>query len=109
MLIRLLVSLVDFSRRQALSVVLAGILLAGFSGWFAATHLGVSTDTAGISAARLPGRPGAREGAKVSPHSKTRWVGVVGARPPGEADAPANELARRLKADPVNFPSVRRP
>ncbi|MFL5289023.1 MAG: MMPL family transporter [Rhodopila sp.] len=109
MLIRLLVSLVDFSRRQALSVVLAGILLAGFSGWFAATHLGVSTDTDRMFADSLPWRQRAMELAKDFPQFQNLLVAVVDARAPEEADATANELARRLKADPVNFPSVRRP
>jgi hopanoid biosynthesis associated RND transporter like protein HpnN len=109
MLIRLLVGLVDFSRRHALSVMLAGILLAAFSGWFAATHLGVSTDTDQMFAESLPWRQRAMEMAKNFPQFQDLLVAVVDARIPEEADATANELARRLKADPFNFPSVRRP
>src|SRR3954452_6214013 len=109
MLIRLLVSLVDFSRRHALSVMLAGLLLAGFSGWFAATHLGVSTDTDLMFADSLPWRQRAMELAKDFPQFQNLLVAVVDARAPEEADATANELARRLKADPSDFPSVRRP
>ena len=45
MLIRLLVDLVELSRRHAVSFVLGGILLAVFSAWFASGHLGVSTNT----------------------------------------------------------------
>ena len=48
-------------RRHALSVMLAGLLLAGFSGWFAATHLGVSTDTDLMFADSLPWRQRAME------------------------------------------------
>src|ERR1700734_3084710 len=42
MLIRLLVHLVDFSRRHAWPMVFAGVLLAIVAGWVASTHLGVS-------------------------------------------------------------------
>src|SRR3954454_13104014 len=109
MLIRLLVGLVDFSRRHALSVMLAGILLAAFSGWFAATYLGVSTDTDQMFAESLPWRQRAMEMSKNFPQFQNLLVAVVDARVPEEADATANELVRRLKADSSDFPSVRRP
>ncbi|PPQ26762.1 MMPL family transporter [Rhodopila globiformis] len=109
MLIRLLVGLVDFSRRHALPVMLAGIVLAAFSGWFAATHLGVSTDTDVMFSDKLPWRQRAIEMNKDFPQFQNLLVAVVNAPIPEEADATANELAKRLQADPVDFPSVRRP
>src|ERR1700760_2008987 len=109
MLIRLLVGLVDFSRRHALPVMLAGILLAVFSGWFAATHLGVSTDTDVMFSDSLSWRQRAKEMAKDFPQFQNLLVAVVDARGPEGADATAAELAKRLAADPVDFPSVRRP
>src|SRR5690348_11477461 len=109
MLIRLLVGLADFSRRHAFSAMLAGILLAAFSGWFAATHLGVSTDTDMMFSDKLPWRQRAVEMNKDFPQFQNLLVAVVDAHIPEEADATANELAKRLQADPVDFPSVRRP
>ena len=40
----LLVGLVDFCRRNALFVVLAGVILVIFSGWYASGHLGITTE-----------------------------------------------------------------
>src|SRR6516225_11392889 len=40
---RFLVGLVDFSRRNALLVVLMGTILAIFAGWYATGHLGITT------------------------------------------------------------------
>ena len=42
---RLLVSLVENSRRHALIVLLAGFAMAAFSAIYAADHLSVTTDT----------------------------------------------------------------
>ena len=42
---RFLVGLVDFSRRNALLVILTGAILAMFAGWYATGHLGITTDT----------------------------------------------------------------
>ena len=52
----LLVGLVDFCRRNALSVVLGAVLLVIFSGWYAAGHLGITTETDEMFAASLPWR-----------------------------------------------------
>jgi hypothetical protein len=53
---RALVSVVDASRRRAWMVVLAGILLAAGSGFYASGHLGVNTDTDQMFSASLPWR-----------------------------------------------------
>ena len=109
MLIRLLAGLVDFSRRHAVSVLLGGVLLASFAGWFAATHLGVSTNTDLMFSDRLRWRQRSMEMAKDFPQFQNLLVAVVNARIPEEADATAAELAKRLSADTVHFQSVRRP
>ncbi len=109
MLIRLLVRLVNFSRLHAVSFVLGGILLAVFSGWFASTHLGISTDTDLLFSEKLPWRQQGAEMNKDFPQFRALLVAVVDARIPEEADATAAELARRLSADPAHFNSVRRP
>jgi hypothetical protein len=109
MLIRLLVRLVDFSRRHSLPVVCAGVLLAVFAGWVASRHLGVSTDTDLLFKDSLPWRQRAAEMNKDFPQFRDLLVAVVDARIPEEADATAAELAARLAADKAHFRTVRRP
>jgi hopanoid biosynthesis associated RND transporter like protein HpnN len=109
MLIRLLVRLVDFSRRQSVHVVSAGMLLAVFAGWVASAHLGVSTDTDLLFKDTLPWRQQAVALNHEFPQFTNLLVAVVDARIPEEADASATELAARLSADPAHFRTVRRP
>jgi uncharacterized protein len=109
MLHRLLVSLVDFNRRNALASVLAGLLIAAFSAWFASTHLGVSTDTDLMFKASLPWRQRAAEMNKDFPQFRDLLVAVIDAREPEEADATAAALASAIAQDHEHFRSVRRP
>ncbi|HEY4172027.1 MAG TPA: MMPL family transporter [Rhodopila sp.] len=109
MLIRLLVRLVDFSRRHSLSVVGGGVLLALFAGWVASNHLGVSTDTDLLFKASLPWRRQAVEMSKDFPQFRDLLVAVVDARIPEEADSTAADLAARLSADRAHFQTVRQP
>ncbi|HEY1411321.1 MAG TPA: hypothetical protein VGF36_04230, partial [Rhodopila sp.] len=109
MLIRLLVRLVDFSRRHSWPVLLAGVLLAVLSGWVASVRLGVSTDTDLLFKDTLPWRQQAMEMNRDFPQFRDLLVAVVNARIPEEADATANELAARLSADKTHFLTVRRP
>ena len=109
MLINLLVGLVDFSRRNALIVALSGVLLVVFSAWFAAGHLGVSTDTDQLFAPSLPWRQQAVAMNKAFPQFHDLLVAVVDAKIPEEADATAAALAQHLAADPAHFLTVRRP
>ena len=85
MLNRLLVGLVDRSRRHAIAVVLAGVLLVAFSAWFASGHLGVSTDTDLMFAQSLPWRQRAIEMNKAFPQFHDLLVAVIDAREPEQA------------------------
>ena len=109
MLHRLLVGLVDACRRNALVVFLGALVLAGFSGWFAMHHLGVSTDTDRMFKDTLPWRQRAAEMDKDFPQFRNLLVAVVQARIPEEAEATAAALADRLSQDKTHFLSVRRP
>ena len=109
MLIRLLVGVVDFCRRQAIAVLIAGVCLAGFSGWYAANHMGVHTDTDLMFSAELPWRQRAIERNRDFPQFQDLLVAVIDARVPEEADATAAGLAAAARADPRHFRSVRRP
>jgi len=109
MLTRLLVGLADFSRRNALAVVLGCIALACLSVWGAAHGLGVTTDTDAMFSKELPWRQHAVEFDHDFPQFNNLLVAVVNARIPEEADATAAELAARLSADHAHFITVRRP
>jgi uncharacterized protein len=109
MLIRLLVHLVDFSRRHSWPVLFGGVLLALFAGWVASVRLGVSTDTDLLFQDTLPWRQQAAEMNRDFPQYRDLLVAVVDARIPEEADATANDLATRLSADKSHFLTVRRP
>jgi uncharacterized protein len=105
----LLVGLVDFCRRNALSVVLAGVFLVIFSGWYAAGHLGITTDTDEMFAASLPWRQRAEAFKQQFPQFRDLLVTVIDAKEPEEADSTATELAKILAPDHAHFLSVRRP
>src|ERR1700758_2095566 len=105
----LLVGLVDFCRRNALSVVLAGVLLVIFSGWYAAGHLGITTDTDAMFAPSRPWRQRAEMFKKLFPQFQDLLVAVIDAKEPEEADATAASLAKALAGDHEHFLSVRRP
>ncbi|MDE2516307.1 MAG: MMPL family transporter [Rhodospirillales bacterium] len=109
MLSRLLIRLVDASRRAALLVVLGGLVLAGLAGWFASSHLGVTTDTDQMFAASLPWRVQKARLDHDFPQFTDLLVAVVNARLPEEADATAAALAKALAGDPAHFRSVTRP
>jgi hopanoid biosynthesis associated RND transporter like protein HpnN len=105
----LLVGLVDFCRRNALLIILASIGLAVFSGWYAANHLGVTTDTDEMFAASLPWRQRAEAFKRLFPQFQDLLVAVIDAKEPEEADDTADALAAALAADRGHFLSVRRP
>ena len=106
---RLLVDLVDTCRRNALSVTVAGALLAIFSGWYAAAHLGITTDTDEMFAASLPWRQRAEMFKKLFPQFQDLLVAVIDAKEPEEAEETAAELAAALSGDRAHFLTVRRP
>jgi uncharacterized protein len=109
MLTRLLVGLVNFSQRHALAVLLTGLLLAGFSGWYAMGHLGVSTDTDLMFSDKLPWRQRAQEMNKDFPQFRDLLVAVIDAKEPEEAEATAQALLQKLSDDKDHFLSARRP
>jgi hopanoid biosynthesis associated RND transporter like protein HpnN len=106
---QLLARLAEFCRRHALLVVLASVLLAGFSAFFAMHHLGVSTDTDDLFSGNLPWRQRAAEFNRDFPQFNNLLVAVINAKEPEEADATAAELAKALSADKAHFLTVRRP
>src|SRR6201997_463995 len=105
----LLVGLVDFCRRKAPLVIVAGILLVIFSGWYAAGHLGITTETDEMFSASLPWRQRAEAFKKLFPQFQDLLVVVIDAKIPEEAEDTAATLAKSLAADHVHFLTIRRP
>jgi uncharacterized protein len=103
---RILVRLVDASRRHAWLVVLAGILLAAGSGVYASHHLGVNTDTDQMFSASLPWRQREMAMERAFPQFHGLLVAVIDANVPEEAEETARELARALAADHTHFSTV---
>ena len=79
-LICLLVGVVDRCRRNALLVVLAGMVLAGIAGWYAAGHLGINTDTDEMFASSLPWRQRALKFKAEFPQFTDLLVAVIDAK-----------------------------
>ncbi len=109
LLSRLLARLVAFSHRRALPVFLAGVALALFGGWYASSHLGVSTDTDKLFSDRLPWRQRALALSRDFPQFTDLLVVVIDGKEPEAADATAAALAAALAADPAHIVSVSRP
>ena len=105
MLNRLLVRLVDQSRRYALAVVPLGLLLAALCGLYAAGHLGVTTDTDELFSASLPWRQHAIELNKDFPQFRNLLVAVIDAQEPEEAEATAAALAAAARRRSRPFPT----
>ncbi len=106
---RLLVGLVAACHHHARLVVLAGILLAAFSAWYAAGHLGVSTNTDQMFSTSLPWRQRQIALQREFPQFQELLVVVIDADQPEEADATAAALADTLAADHEHFRFVHRP
>src|SRR5712691_10951435 len=99
----LLVGSVDFCRRRALLVILTSGALAIFSGWYAAGHLGITTETDEMFAASLPWRQRAEMFKKLFPQFQDLLVAVIDAKEPEEAETTAASLARALSEDHEHF------
>src|SRR5580704_2197013 len=106
MLNRLLAGLVDTSRRHALLVMIAGLLLAVLAFAVAGTRLGATTDTDQMFSSDLPWRRNAIEMNKDFPQFHDLLVAVIDAREPEEADVTAAALADAMRKDQVHFRTV---
>src|SRR5262249_19081301 len=103
----LLIGLVDRCWRGAWRVVIAGGALAVFAAWYAAGHLGISTDTDLMFAESLPWRQRAITFRADFPQFRDLLVAVIDAGEPEEAEATAAALAEALIRDRAHFISVR--
>ncbi|HEV2099471.1 MAG TPA: MMPL family transporter [Stellaceae bacterium] len=106
---RLLAGLVGFCRCHGLLVVALGLALAGFAGFYAVHHLGISSDTDEMFASSLPWRRQALAFKADFPQFTDLLVAVIDAKEPEQAEATAAGLAAALSADRAHFRDVRRP
>ena len=106
---RLLVGLIDYCRRHGSLVVVGGLALAGFAGFYAAHRLVISTDTDEMFAQNLPWRQRALAFKAEFPQFSDLLVAVVDAKEPEETEATAAGLAAALAADHAHFRIVSRP
>jgi len=104
-----LASLVSLSARRARVVLLAGAVLAGLSGWLAATRLSVTTDIATLFNASLPWKQREAELRRLFPQLEDLLVAVIDATTPEAAEATATGLAQALSRDETHFHFARRP
>ncbi len=107
--LRLLVTAVEFSRRYALFVVLAGAVLAALGVLAAYRYIGVTTETSLMFRQSLPWRQQQIAFDRAFPQFRNLIVAVIDARIPEEADATATALAKRLAADHEHFEHVETP
>jgi hopanoid biosynthesis associated RND transporter like protein HpnN len=106
---RLLEHHAELCHRHARLVVLASVLVAVLSGFYAAHHLRVSTNTDDLFDASLPWRQRAAMFNRDFPQFNNLLVAVIDAQEPEEADATTADLATALAADHAHFLTVRRP
>jgi hopanoid biosynthesis associated RND transporter like protein HpnN len=106
---RLLEHLAELCRRHARLVVLASVLLAGLSAFYAIGHLRVSTDTDDLFSSSLPWRQRAAAYNRDFPQFQNLLVAVIDAQEPEEAEATAAALAAAASLDHAHFQTVNRP
>ncbi len=88
------------------SVLLMSLLLTAACGFYAARHLGVITDTAGMLSEKLRYLQVYRHFKKEFPHSCNRIVVVIDAITPDLAADARDQLGRALRERPTLFPWV---
>lgn len=90
----LLVRVVDYCRCHALAVTLLAAVLAVFSGFWAATHLGLSSETDRLFSPDLAWRQRAAAIKAEFPQLQNLLVAVVDARETEQAEITAADLSR---------------
>ena len=109
MIARLAVALVEASRRHAWAVLVAGLALAGASGWYAARNAAIDTDTANLLSPDLSWRQAEIAYDAAFPRGKDVLLVVVDGPTADAADDAAEALAARMAARPDLFLTVSRP
>jgi hopanoid biosynthesis associated RND transporter like protein HpnN len=95
--------------RRPWAVVIVAMAVVAASGWFAATHFAMSTDTAQLIAPTVDWRRDEIALDSGFPANRDLIAVVVDGATPEAAEIAAATLAGRLTRDPAHFRTVRRP
>ena len=106
---RAVVAIVDFCRRRRFAVVALATALTALSGWYAANHFDINTNTNEFISASLPWRQDLIAMNKAFPQRDDQIVVVIDGKTPEIAEAATQRLADALRAKPDLFPYVLRP
>ena len=109
MLQALVVGVVQWCWRHALSVVALSVVLTGLLGWYASGHLGLDTDESKLVSADAPFRKAEEAFDGTFPQSTNQLVVVIDAPTTELAEDAVTRLAERLAPRKDVFRSVRRP
>jgi hypothetical protein len=101
--------LVDFARRNAAVIALAGLVLSLGAGYYAADHLSINTDIGHLLSADLPWRQQENALNRAFPQNTDSLAIVIDGTTPELADVGARALADKLRGEPLLFRTVRRP
>jgi uncharacterized protein len=108
-MLALIVRLVEFSRRNAALVTAVLLLLALFSGHYAANHFSIDTDIDKLISPDLPWRKQQKALDQAFPQNVDLLLVVVDAKTPDQAADGTAALADKLAAEKALFKGVRRP
>src|SRR5262245_33642785 len=101
--------IVEGSRRRAPAVVGLCLALTALFAWYAATHLGINTNTDRLIDPTLPWRQANIEMRRLFPQNEGVLVIVVDGATPEVAEDAAARLTTQMAGRPDLFTSVRRP
>lgn len=104
-----LIACVRFSARHAIAVLVAATFVSALLLWYAAAHVAINTDTAGMLDPDLPFQKAGREFDAAFPVLNDQIVAVVESAHGGPAVSAADDLARRLRRYPSVLESVFQP
>ncbi len=99
----------QLSRRHAFIVVAVALAGAAAAGYYAATTLGIDTDTADLLSRELPSRQVMSRFEAGFPQNRQDLVAVIECPTPEQADIAAEALVTRLQAMPGQFAHAHRP
>ncbi|MFO1060593.1 MAG: MMPL family transporter [Dongiaceae bacterium] len=105
----LMAALVEWSRRHAVLVLLAGLALTVASGFYAATRFAIDSNVSAMISSHLDWRQREIELGRAFPQNDDLLLVVVDGADADLADRAAGRLAAALAARPAQFQHVRRP
>ena len=106
---RAIVLVVDFCVRHAWIVLFVAVVTTIASGYYAATHFAINTNTNDFLSPKLPWRQRLLEMDKAFPQRNGQIIVVIDGATPELAESAAAGLAKKLATRPDLFESVERP